>query len=260
VTRLVLIAASAAALACAPARAAQAPASVAAAPSPLESPADPVRIEKARKLAGATEPFDILMALNLAGWEAAVSKSLALDPGVAKLEQAYPGVSKAGIEAARSFARTFCEDFVKRNIELKAGLYARRMTAGELDDALAFWSTDFGKSFVRKAYGNYDSRDIGSQAAEAANRTGKTSLSAEAVAQADRLAMRKTAEQTTASDQVALMRFASTEAGRKYAAARAEAEPLLLQMINGTDPAQQRKQFELIQAGMLAFIDSRKAK
>ena len=61
-----------------------------------QAPAE-ARMERAGELARLVSPHDLLLAGNLAGWEAAVTRSLALNPGVAKLELEYPGIGKAAL-------------------------------------------------------------------------------------------------------------------------------------------------------------------
>lgn len=255
--RRAVLAAAAAAFSVA-AQASPPPPTGSAPPVSAESPADPARLEKARRLAELTEPFELVVGLNMAGWEAGMAKSLELDPEAAKLERAYPGAIKAGMDSARSLARTHCEEYVRRSIDLKAGVYARRLTARQLDEAIAFWSTDAGKAFVRATYVNMDFRGVGNEAAEVARRTGKSGLPAESLARANREVIRKSAGQITPAQQAALTRFRATATGSQYVAARREAEPLVAQMVDDIVAAQQRSQVELIQKGILAFVEARK--
>jgi hypothetical protein len=228
-----------------------APAQVAAGDAAFEA-----RLAKARALVALTDPYPVFVELNMKGWEIGVGRALALDPASATLEARYPGITKAGIEAARPLAREYCALFVKRNIERKARLLAERLTANDLDQATAFYDSPAGRRLIRNLTRNADLGIIATDAAVHRAQRGEPALTAESAHEMELDAARSTLSQTSADDHLAILRFQQTPAAPKYVAVAAESDRLALEEANHPDPAWMAHQSEVIRTAMIAFADA----
>jgi hypothetical protein len=240
-----------------------------AAPPPVIAPPPIVAIERApvsaaalklaQRLEEVTEPRALMVATNYAAWEATVRKGVSLNPALQKMEQAYPGVINAGIDAARPIARQFCDEFVTRFQRERAETYARALTEKELAEAVAFFETPAAQRVMKRMLANTNPQPLIEQVAQQARTEGKITITKEQAAALDRAAALKTQAEVSAEDQVAVMRFSHSAAGRKYVAARNQSEARLLEMVNASQPDAIRRQNEAVEAGMLAFIDRKKS-
>jgi hypothetical protein len=226
--------------------------------TPAAPAVDSARMDRARELTRLTSPYDIMVAANLSGWEAAITRSLALDPGIAKLEEQYPGIGKAGIEAARPLARRYCETFVNRANDRKSQIVAQRLSADEIDEVIRFYRTALGQRAVKQVLANFDFAGAGREIADERARTGTAEVTIEEVKAQDALAARRAGPGFSAPDQLEMMRFTQKPAAKKFAAAREEAEREILQMVNKPDPKFLAAQTEALTAAMLAFAETRK--
>jgi hypothetical protein len=234
------------------------------APSALraqEGPAAAVpeaRMERARELARLTSPNDILLATNLAGWEAALARSLALDPGMAKLEAEYPGVGKAGIEAARPLARRYCQAFIDKAVALKAAHLARGLTAAEIEEAISFFGSPVGQSVIRQLFASVDMEGIGRDLATQRVQTGSAAIDPERVRREEREATRRAAAKMSAADHLAIMRFQQKPVAKKMIAVQAGADREIIELANHPDPEWLSRQSDTVRAAALAYVDARK--
>ena len=235
---------------------------------PVAPPATPVlpgpapsaaALGQARRLQEVVEPHARMVAGNLQGWEATMKRALALDPGFPALEQAYSGVGAAAIDAARPLARIFCEQFVERVSSYKAELYARRLTQQEMAAAISFFETRAGRTLVERMIANASPDALADQIIHQAVEQGRLGLSMEQTQQVDRSAALKTARETSAEDQIAMIRFQQTAAGRRFLEVRREAEPGVLQIVNSPDAELIRRQHDAMLAAILAYVDSKKS-
>ena len=236
------------------------PSAAAAAAQPVQvAKADPVRLDKARALLALSHPSELVLDANMRGWEAGIAKATAMAPGVDQLEAKYPGIVKAAIEAARPAAREFCAAFAQRSIALMAGVVADRLTAAELDEALSFFRTPAGGKMVRAMLGNIDTKTmVNDMHARAQAANGEPIVTVENVNRATQAAIRTTFAQTPAEEQVAIMRFGVSPAGKKMFAAIAEADQQILVLVNKPDPAWMAQQNETITRAMVEFVDRKK--
>ena len=217
------------------------------------------RLEQARELVRLINPFGPMVALNVLGWEAGVSATLALDPSMVNLEAQYPGAGKAGIAAARPVARSFCEAFVAKGLEQKAGMFARQLNKAELEELIQFFRSPTGTRVVGSMLRNADVVAMAGAVSRQQAETGNGAISAATVAQTERDALRKTLGQISAEDRIVLMRFEQRPVAPKYAAAVAESERAMLELVNSPDPVWMQKISESLRDGVLAFIDRGKS-
>lgn len=222
------------------------------------APVSAAALKLAERLEELTEPRALMVAANYAAWEATVRKGASMNPAMQKMEQAYPGVTNAGIDAARPIARQYCEEFVTRFQRERADSYARAMTEKELEQAVAFFETAAAQRVIKRMLANVNPQPLIDQVTQQARTEGKVTITREQAAALDRAAALKTQREVSAEDQVALMRFSQSPAGRRYVAARNESEARLLELINTNNSEGIRRQNEAVQAGMLAFIDRKK--
>lgn len=222
------------------------------------APISEAQRSKATQLATLMNPPARMLEHNMIGWEAAITRTLALDPTIAKLETEYPGTTKAGVEAARPLARGYCEDGVRRSIEAKAAAYARRMSASELDQAIAFFRSPTGQRYLDGLFVNTDVVGLAHDIATERSETGTGRISTEQVATGDRQAVRKTKEALSAGDNLELMRFAQTSASQQLQAASAEADRVILEIVNNPDPKWAEGQNRAVSEAIIAFVDARR--
>lgn len=219
---------------------------------------DQARIDRARELSRLISPYDVLLAANLSGWEAAIARSMALDPTAVSLEARYPGIGRAAIDAARPIARRYCETFVNRITDKKAEIFAQRLTAEEIDEVLRFYRTPLGQRAVKQLFSNFDSAQLGREIAEEKARTGTVEITREEMKAKELLAARRAGGSFSADDQIAMLRFSQMPAARKFAAASEAAEQEVIRMANNPDPAFMAAQTEAVTAAMVAFATPRK--
>ncbi len=233
-------------------------ASVAAAP-PLQADGAvaEARLGRARSLAALATPPSLLLEANVKGWEAAMSRSLELNPAIATLESRYPGIAKAAVEAARPLARIYCQRFVAEVLEHKARLLAERLEIVELDMATAFFASPAGKRVVLRMLGNFDPLAMGAEVADRAASSGTSSISVERVREIERGAANAAMTETSADDHVALLRCQQNPVSAKYAAVALEADNYAIERANHPDPEWLRKQGEIVNAALLAFVDAK---
>lgn len=236
-----------------------APAAAAAAQAPGATAPSPAALKLAQRLEELAEPHATLVASNYAAWEATLRRTLSLEPSVAKLEAAYPGVIDAGIDAARAAGRAYCESFVTRAAALRAEGYARDLSEAELREVIAFLESAPARRVLRLMVANTNAKPLVDDAARQAVTQGKVVITQEQTRQLDREAAAKTAKEVSAEDHVAFLRFSQSKAGRSFVAAKAKSDPLILDLVNHQDPDEIRRQQQLIQAGVLAFIERKKA-
>jgi hypothetical protein len=240
------------------------PAFAAHAAAPTEAPAaeaaqpSEALLAKARVLVALTNPPKAMLDVNMRGWEAGIAQGLASNPSVSKLEAQYPGVSAAGIAAARPLAREYSARLVAKTSESKAAVFARRLTDPEMDDAIAFFRSEVGLRLVGRLITNADPGSVAKELVANTIETGKIGISADAVHKIERDATRATMAQTSADDQIALMRFGQKPVSAKLGSAGAEADVITLEVVNHPDPEWLRQQTEAVNNAMLAFIDARK--
>lgn len=232
----------------------------AASAQPPAAASSTAHLDQTRRLVEITHPFEQLLQANIAGWEAAIKQSMSLDPSFKELEEEYPGIGNAGVDAARPMARDYCAQFVKRAMERKAQIFAARLSPSEVTEATRFFETPTGRKLVRQMFANIDVTDMAQDLATQAVRTGNTALSAEAVTAAERTAAEKTVGQISDDDKSMIMRFAGSPAGQKFAEVRAESEREILAMANDPDKAWIAKQQEAIVGAMKAFAARARAR
>jgi hypothetical protein len=219
---------------------------------------DTARMDRAGELTRLSNPFDVMVAANMRGWESAIARSLALDPAAAKLEARYPGIGKTGIEAARPLARRYFEAFVTQANRRTTQTLAERLSDDEIDELLRFYRSPLGRRAVKQAFANFDYAGVGREVADGRARTGKAEITMDQVKRQGDLAHLRAAPEFSAADHLAMMRFAQTPAARKFAAAREASEREILQMVNSPDPDFIAAQTQALRAAMIAFADSAK--
>jgi hypothetical protein len=227
--------------------------------TPDSRPASPAALRLAHRLEELTEPRALMVAGNYAAWEATVRKTMSLNADVARVEQTYPGIIDAGIDAARPLAKAFCEDFVGRVQEYRANAYATSLSERELAQAIAYFETPGAQRIIKRMIANLNPQQLIDQVAHQAKSEGRITITKEQAGQMDIAAAARTSLEVSDADKTALMRFAQTEAGRKYTAARAASETHLLALVNTSNPEHIRRQNEAVQSGMMAFISRKKS-
>lgn len=226
-------------------------------PAPVVRTApDPRLLSRARVLTELVNPRQMMIAANMRGWEAGITSSFKLDPAVGKLEAEYPGISKAGIDAARPLAVVYSEQFVDRASARKAALIAERLTAAEIDEAIRFYQGPVGRSVIRKLVANIDPKAIAAEAAQNFREGGKLNITQESADNAVRAASNKAIQDIAAKDQIEIMRHGQTSAARKLALIGQQTDREALEEANNPDPATVAKQQETISAAMIAFVDA----
>jgi hypothetical protein len=217
----------------------------------------PQSLAKARKLVAMINPPDLTLRSNMKGWESAAAMALKLDPTAVKLEQEYPGIMKAALDAARPIGTEYCEAYVRKSTEHKAALIAERLTAAELDVALAQLARPFWRRFVEQMTSNLDPSAEARKAAENTARTGKPGLTREGVSETLHAAGRMTAGQLSSADQIEMMRLSQLSFARKLQEIAAENDAQTLEWANNPDPAFLNRQTQSMQAAMVAYADAR---
>jgi hypothetical protein len=212
----------------------------------------------AQQLVGVINPYDLMLQANLQSWEATVAHVLKTSPPVQKLEAQYPGISAAGIAAARPLARTYCEKFVRDAVETKARLFAEGLTKSEMTDAIGFYGSPSGRRLVAGFAANTDFQEMARRFTAEARENGRVRVTEEMATALQNKTILKTAEDISASDQIELMRFSQKPVAGKIAALAAEADRLLFAELNKPDPEWQAKQSAALNDAMLAFVDARK--
>ena len=220
------------------------------------SPAD-AETAAARRLAELANPPQILLRLNLQGWEAGARGSFKLDPTVAKLESSYPGVTEAFIAATRPLAQRQSEKFVREALEVKARAFAKAMTAAEIAEVTTFLQSPLGRRVVQSLFDNANVTSVVDDLVARKAESPDAQITASSIRAAEQKAVRKTAQQFSGAEHVALMRFSATAASKKYAAANQEAERVILQMANNPDPEWLAQQTETGRAAILAFVEGK---
>jgi hypothetical protein len=132
------------------------------------------------------------------------------------------------------------------------------MSAAELAEAIAFYESPPGKRLIGRILMNMDpsglARDMASESAE----TGRVAeVTGAQVAQVEHKATREALSATSAEDHVAILRFRQRPASTKMTGASAESDRLILEMVKNPDPEWLRKQSEIVNAAILAYVDAR---
>jgi len=238
--------------------AAAAPLAASAAPPSGQAAPDGESLRLAQKLVAAVNPHDLMVDVNLRGWEATVKQVMAAAPPVQKLEAQYPGVSEAGIDGARPLARQYCEQFVAKAAESKALIFAAGMSQAELLDAIAFYGSPTGQRLVRSYTSKTDVQEMGRRMTEQAQETGRPHVTSEMAADLQKKTIQAVAGDITAADELALMRFSQKPAAAKLTTLSAEADRQLLAEINKPHPEWEATQSAAINNAMRAYVDARK--
>jgi hypothetical protein len=94
-------------------------------------------------------------------------------------------------------------------------------------------------------------------ASESAETGRVANLTGAQVAQVEHKATRDALSETSAEDHVAILRFSQKPASTKLTAAAAESDRLILEMARAPNPEWIRKQTEVMNAAILAYVDAR---
>lgn len=215
-------------------------------------------LQKARALTELITPYDVMLASNMRAWEAAVAAAMKADPAVQKLEAAYPGIIKASIDAGRAVGRRYCEKYVRLSAEHKAGLIAARLTPTEIDEASRLYGRPSWRRFVVRLTGNVDMAKTVQGAVGSMRETGKPGLTEEGLRETVDDAARASGEQTSAEDQIDLMRLAQAKMFPKIKLIGEESDRQALVWANNPEPETVAEQQEAMRKAMIAFADRRK--
>lgn len=216
------------------------------------------KLSKARALADLLAPADLMIWSNIKGWEAGVLSALRLAPGTSKLEESYPGITKAGIDAARPVGRRYCEEYVRKAAAHRAQLIAEQLTAAEIDVALLQYRKPAWRRFVAGLTSNVDFSAMAQDAAKSVAETGRPSIKQEDVNKTLMDAARESGGELAADDQLEIMRLMQTETAKKLAGIAAETDRKVLDWANNPDPVVIQEQNKLMLGGMLAYADARR--
>ncbi len=214
------------------------------------------QVAKAWGLVDLTHPRQTLVDANLQSWEVAVTRTLELDPGVAKLEASYPGVKQAAMATGRPIAAEYIKQLVDKIRETRAEMIARMLSSAEIDQAAAFVGSAPGQRLLKRMIANTDIAGESKRLATDAFGAGSARLTEQQVKQADRQAALKTAGELSVDDQVAIMRFGKTSAAQKLGQAWQEADRRTLELVNSPDPKWLSRQSEAMNEAMLRFIET----
>jgi hypothetical protein len=238
--------------------AAAAPLAAAAAPPGEVAAPEGESLRLARKLVGTINPYGLLVEVNVRAWEATITQMVAAAPPVQKLEAAYPGITKGGIDAARPLARRYCEDFVRDSLETKARLFAEGLSQAEMLEGIAFYASPAGQRMIKGFAANADVQEMGRRLTAEARETGNAKVTQEMTTDLQNKAIWETAKEISAADQLEVMRFSQKPAAVKKARLAAEADRQLLAELTKPHPEWEAGQSAAMNNAMLAFVDARK--
>jgi len=222
--------------------------------APSAAPVADAQLAKAGSVVDLMFPPSAMIEGNMKAWEASIARTLELDPAVSQLEAEFPGIHKAAIDAGRPIAREQIQIFVEKGRQDRIGRMARSLSPTELDEALAFANSPVGRRLIERMMKNIDVEEASKRMASAAFATGDTAVSPGDIKAMDRKAALKTAAETSAQDQLAIMRFHQTGAGKKLAVVGAEADLYLLELMK-PDPAALQRSSDAMANAMLKFAE-----
>jgi len=228
----------------------------AASPTPPSStePVTPERHRLATRLLDLVHPDQVSIDANMRGWESGMRKMLAADPTFARLELDYPGISEAAVDGARPVALEFSREFVRNVKALKADVFAQRLTAAELQQAIAFFDTPVGQKFAKGMAETADPAAVlDNVRARAA--AGGEDLTLTDLTSATRKTSRQVMSGMSSAEVLQIMRFESLPAARKFAAAGQESEALVLVKLKNVDPKWLERQQQAVAQAALRFAE-----
>jgi hypothetical protein len=128
--------------------------------SPASQPAGPALRAKAIELAKTVQPASVALPAAMAALDTQFVEAMRADDNVAALEAEYPGIVDATWKALRPIMLEEMERSVPKLWDLIADIYARHLTAAEIDSAKAFFSGPTGQKFILLMHNNVDVRPM----------------------------------------------------------------------------------------------------
>ena len=212
------------------------------------------RLATARQLIELIYPRDVAIANHVREWEARAIKTIGRSAGGARLEEKYPGVTRAGIDAARGLAEQYCARFVDRAIERKTEILAARLDMQDLEVGLDFFGSSAGRHLMREVRRSVDASGIAAEMAGSVLETGEVAASSDAVVPLRDHVVHDLVEKASAEDRAAILLFAEQPAAARVLDAVLAGEAEVLEMARDLDSEWLRQQREVARAAMIKFI------
>lgn len=248
-TKLILRAIGAAALACilttAPIKAQQ-PAAL-----PVPQAADPALRAKAMELARIVQPSSVVVPAAMVALDTQFPETMRAQQDMAALEAEYPGVLDATWKAVRPIMLEELERSVPKLWGLIADVYARHLTATEIDSAKSFFSGATGQKFIFLVNSNADVRPMLSEVME----DPKVQFDGEDYMRFVGSASEKAGEQMSRAETDELMRFLSSSGGIAIRKVIPDMRRLGVSWFNAEDPALEERMGKVMIEAVTEYID-----
>lgn len=215
------------------------------------------RLAKAYELIEFIYPRDVAIANHVREWETGAIKAIAQSAGGDRLEEKYPGITRAAIDAAKGLAEQYSTRFVDRAIERKTELLAARLDMQDLEAGLDFFGSSAGSHLMREMKRSLDTSGIAAEMASSVLETGEVAASSDAVAPLLHHVVLDLVGKASAEDRAAILLFAEQPAAARIVDAVLAGEAEVLEMARDPDPEWLRQQREVVRAAMIKFILTR---
>jgi hypothetical protein len=172
-----------------------------------------------------------------------------------ELEQDYPGISRAIVDAMSQAMRADLIADLPANRRRYARFYADRFTPGETAELIRFYSSSAGQRLIAAKFAKLDAKPLMEGFAE--NPEGQ--VSQQHIRDMNRAATTSIIGEMSADDRNALLAFAKTPVFAKVTAARGPMEELEAQIANEPDPELDKALEEAAKSVMLKFTGKKPA-
>jgi|GEM_PF-2245500 len=159
-------------------------------------------------------------------------QGFALDPSFQELEQAFPGVSVAVVDAVTPVAIRQTEETMPALIERFAALYAEAMTADEIESAIEWYGSPAYSRVNAAMESNVDLSEIIADSMT----DPQAEISGNDLDKIEKSSAARSASDLTLEDKAALMRFSRTPAYAKLERLKPRAQQIEAQWTNEDSP------------------------
>ena len=170
------------------------------------------------------------------------------------LEQDYPGISKAMVEAMTEAMRVEHIADLPANRQRYARLYADQFTPAETAELIRFYTSSAGQRLIAAKFAKLDAKPLVAEFAENPD----AEVSEQHIREMNRAASSSIIEEMSPDDKAALLAFARTPVFSKMAAARSALEKLEADIANEPDPQLDKALEVAVDAVMVKFTGEKR--
>lgn len=211
--------------------------------------------DSAHRLSLLLNPSDKLLDIAMRGFEVGINTALKNNPDDAAVYNQNPGLLDIIVAAGKPIVRKHVHAAIPAHQQKFAEFYARKFSAEEIEQLIAFYSTPTGSKVIA---GIYAGADLGS-IAEAVGDKGDRPLTAEAVRNFTSSAGAQLLPGLDSDDWKALFMFASSPVYVKLKNSAPELHQLAVDIANEPDPAMDAELSKAVEAAVQKYMAEKRS-